>query len=166
MKSLIPSAMIVVSLAFSANAFAADSHAGTGTTTAHARVATHAAAKHVVTRNVVAKHILPHRTYAVAPQPANLGQIIQALFGGGFAVQVARGTAGASEVTPSDDYSTTTVTSPAFDAAQASVDASDENEAIQSMNDSNALNASMAAAEEQNDAANAATLQTEINAGM
>jgi hypothetical protein len=34
------------------------------------------------------------------------------------------------------------------------------------MNDTNALTASMAAAEEQNDEANAATLQTEINAGM
>ena len=34
------------------------------------------------------------------------------------------------------------------------------------MNDTNALNASMAAAEQENDAANAATLQTEINAGM
>jgi hypothetical protein len=39
-----------------------------------------------------------------------------------------------------------------------------ENQAIQSMNDTNALNASMAAAETQNDASNAATLQTEINA--
>ena len=34
------------------------------------------------------------------------------------------------------------------------------------MNDTNALTASMAAAEEQNDEANAAALQTEINAGM
>jgi hypothetical protein len=34
------------------------------------------------------------------------------------------------------------------------------------MNDTNALTASMAAAGEQNDAANAATPQTEINAGM
>ena len=33
------------------------------------------------------------------------------------------------------------------------------------MNDTNAMNASMAAAEQQNDAANAAALQTEINAG-
>src|SRR5579863_5736822 len=48
--------------------------------------------------------------------------------------------------------------------AQAASDA--ENQAIQQMNDTNALNASMAAAEQQNDAANAATLQTEINAGM
>ena len=48
--------------------------------------------------------------------------------------------------------------------AQAASDA--ENQAIQQMNDTNALTASMAAAEEQNDEANAATLQTEINAGM
>ncbi len=34
------------------------------------------------------------------------------------------------------------------------------------MNDTNAMTASMAAAEQENDAANAATLQTEINAGM
>ena len=48
--------------------------------------------------------------------------------------------------------------------AQAASDA--ENQAIQQMNDTNALTASMAAAEEQNDEANAATLRTEINAGM
>jgi hypothetical protein len=41
-----------------------------------------------------------------------------------------------------------------------------ENQAIQSMNDTDAANASMAAAESINDAANAATLQTEINVGM
>jgi hypothetical protein len=41
-----------------------------------------------------------------------------------------------------------------------------ENQAIQQMNDTNALTASMAAAEQQNEEANAATLQTEINAGM
>jgi hypothetical protein len=58
----------------------------------------------------------------------------------------------------------TSVTTSGADDAQAAADA--ENQAIQSMNDTNALNASMAAAEQQNDAANAATLQTEINAGM
>jgi hypothetical protein len=36
----------------------------------------------------------------------------------------------------------------------------------QNLNDSMALTASMAAAEQQNDAANAAALRTEINAGM
>jgi hypothetical protein len=38
--------------------------------------------------------------------------------------------------------------------------------ASQEINDTDALTASMAAAEEENDEANAATLQTEINAGM
>ncbi|MGA2894131.1 MAG: hypothetical protein ABSE22_14780 [Xanthobacteraceae bacterium] len=161
MKSLIASTMIFASLALAANAFAADNQANAATKMVHARVATHAVAKPVVT-----KHAVPRRTYAVAPRPATLGQFIQGLFGGGFPLQVARGAGGRSDVTPSYDYSTPADTTPTFDAAQASVDASEENAAIQSMNDTNALNASMAAAEEQNDAANAATLQTEINAGM
>jgi hypothetical protein len=59
---------------------------------------------------------------------------------------------------PSDDTSAAT---DAENAAQASVD---ESNAIQQANDEAALNASMAAAEEQNDEANAATMQTEINA--
>jgi hypothetical protein len=55
----------------------------------------------------------------------------------------------------------------ASSAANDSLAASEqEDQEIQSTNDTNALNAPMAAAEEQNDAANAATLQTEINAGM
>ncbi|MGC1349410.1 MAG: hypothetical protein WA858_06490 [Xanthobacteraceae bacterium] len=62
---------------------------------------------------------------------------------------------------PSYDNSATIATG---NDAQAASDA--ENQAIQQMNDTNALTASMAAAEEQNDEANAATLQTEINAGM
>jgi hypothetical protein len=63
---------------------------------------------------------------------------------------------------PSDD--TSPAASSAASDAQAASDAI--NQSIQQMNDINALNASMAAAEEQNDEANAATLQTEINAGM
>ena len=47
-------------------------------------------------------------------------------------------------------------------AEQAASDA--EAQAIQQMNDENALIQSMQAAQEQNDEANAATLQTEINA--
>lgn len=64
---------------------------------------------------------------------------------------------------PSYDNSAATASSAAADA-QAASDA--EVQAIQQMNDTNALTASMAAAEQQNEAANAATLQTEINAGM
>lgn len=63
---------------------------------------------------------------------------------------------------PSDDASP--AASSAASDAQAASDAI--NQSIQQMNDINALNASMAAAEEQNEEANAATLQTEINAGM
>ena len=46
------------------------------------------------------------------------------------------------------------------------VNSDDENAAITEMNDTNAMNASMQAAEEENDEANAATEQTEINAGF
>ena len=63
---------------------------------------------------------------------------------------------------PSDD----TAVAVSSAAAQEQAASDEEVQAIQQMNDTNALNASMAAAEQQNDAANAATLQTEINAGM
>jgi hypothetical protein len=56
----------------------------------------------------------------------------------------------------------TPIDNSASDSAAASAAAA----AQQSLNDETALTASMAAAEQQNDAANAATLQTEINAGM
>jgi hypothetical protein len=56
----------------------------------------------------------------------------------------------------------TPIDNSASDAAAASAAAASE----QNLNDEMALTASMAAAEQQNDAANAATLQTEINAGM
>jgi hypothetical protein len=56
----------------------------------------------------------------------------------------------------------TPIDNSASDAAAASAAAASQ----QSLNDEMALTASMAAAEQQNDAANAATLQTEINAGM
>jgi hypothetical protein len=58
--------------------------------------------------------------------------------------------------------SSTPIDNSASDAAAASAAAVSE----QNLNDETAMTASMAAAEQQNDAANAATLQTEINAGM
>jgi hypothetical protein len=63
---------------------------------------------------------------------------------------------------PSDD----SAASVSAAAAQEQALSDAENQSIQQMNDTNALNASMAAAEQQNEAANAAALQTEINAGM
>jgi hypothetical protein len=103
----------------------------------------------------------------------DIRQFIQGMLGGGpvpYAnlirdvqrMPVSRGSSGSSYA-PSYNNSPTVDTSSAA-ASQTSSD--DENQAIQQMNDENALNASMAAAEQQNDAANAATLQTEINAGF
>jgi hypothetical protein len=64
------------------------------------------------------------------------------------------------------DNAPTVDTGSGVNDAQAAADSAAESNAIQSTNDTNALTASMAAAEQENDAANAATLQTEINAGM
>jgi hypothetical protein len=104
----------------------------------------------------------------------DIGQFIQGMLGGGpvpYAnlirdvqrMPASRGSSGSS-YSPSYDNSPTVDTSSAASDSQPASDA--ENQAIQQMNDTNALNASMAAAEQENDAANAATLQTEINAGM
>jgi hypothetical protein len=102
----------------------------------------------------------------------DVSQFIQGMLGGGpvpyanLARDVermhgARGGGSYDYSSPSYDNSAPIATG---NDAQAASDA--ENQAIQQMNDTNALTASMAAAEEQNDEANAATLQTEINAGM
>ena len=102
----------------------------------------------------------------------DVSQFIQGMLGGGpvpYAnlardVEQMHGVRGGGSYdysSPSYDNSAPIATS---NDAQAASDA--ENQAIQQMNDTNALTASMAAAEEQNDEANAATLQTEINAGM
>jgi hypothetical protein len=101
----------------------------------------------------------------------DIGEFIQSMLGGG-PVQYSRLMQDAARAQPSPRSSGSTDWSPSYDySSSASSSASDsqaasdaENRAIQSMNDTNALNASMAAAEEANDAANAATLQTEINA--
>jgi hypothetical protein len=92
------------------------------------------------------------------------------MFGGG-PVQHSRLVHDARRPPPSYRSSGSTDWSPSYDNSSVSSSATDaraasdeESQAIQSMNDTNALNASMAAAEAQNDAANAATLQTEINA--
>jgi hypothetical protein len=157
-NSLIPSAIIVASLALSGSAFAADAHvpaAAKAAPAAHARVATRVAHPHVATRAAARRH------YAVARQP-DLGSFIASFFGGALGVQAARG--GTYEASPSYDTSPTVDISSASTDAQVASDA--EVQAMQQMNDENALNASVAAAERQNDAANAAALQTEINAGM
>jgi hypothetical protein len=154
MKSLITRAVLVASLALTGNAaMAANSHAyKTTVSRAHAPI------------HVAMPRIQPN---------ADLGSFIQSMFGGAFPqysgliqnamrAPASRRSSGSYDWSPSyDTPSDTSVSSGAADA-QAASDA--ENQAIQSMNDTNALNASMAAAEQENEAANAAALQTEINA--
>jgi hypothetical protein len=165
MKSLIAGGIVIAAFALAGNAaMAADTHAKTSARrahVAHAHAVVHAAVRK---RNPRARSNVDYARY------------IQYMLGGGWpsfyanVVHVAgkpaasRGHAASPAYVPSYD------TSPAIDAssaareAQAAADA--ENAAIQSMNDTNAMTASMAAAQQQNDAANAATLQTELNAGF
>lgn len=145
MKSLITTGLLVASLALSGNAAMA---AGT---------ATHKSAiRHVPAAARLAQR--PPRDQF----EGGLAPFFQAMFGAGLPVRYARsqpsyrssGTTESFDSSPSIDSSATD--------AQVANDA--EVQAIQSMNDSNALNASMAAAEAQNEAAQAAAIQTEINA--
>jgi hypothetical protein len=150
MKSLITSAVLIASLALGGNA-------------------------------AIAANLPAHKTASVVPHArvaprlpdnqinADIGQFIQSMLGGG-PVQYSRLTQDAMRARPSyrrpgySDWSPSYDNSPAVDTSSAAADAAASDAAIQSMNDTNAMNASMAAAEAQNDAANAATLQTEINA--
>jgi hypothetical protein len=151
-KSLVRTGIIVASLALAGNAFAAnDSHVAVNVLrTAHVTQTGGAAANY----------------QPAAQQGVPIAQL--GLFG--LPIPVVAGAAhdtgdGSYDWSPSYDDS-----SPAIDDNSAAINAQEaadeENQEIQSMNDTNALNASMAAAEEENDAANAAALQTEINAGM
>jgi hypothetical protein len=115
-------------------------------------------------------------SYGNAPRGGlnyDIAQFVQGMLGGGpvpYAALardvermhggVVRGGGGAVD---SPTYDTST---PTAGVDQATLDANAESQSLEQMNDTMALNASMAAAEAQNDAANAATLQTEINAGM
>ena len=151
MRSLLVGGIVVASLALAGNgAMAATNHVHNGTTAAHV---------------AQPRHVVAARHYPLARQPTDFPQFVQGLFGGRWPTQVSRGTAAPPDwSTPYDNSSDIAAISAAQAAQQASSDA--ENQAIEQMNDTNAMTASMAAAEQQNDAANAAALQTEINAGM
>jgi len=145
-KSLLRCGVIVTSLALATNAFAAD-----------IPVRHPAAAAHV-THRVVARNQEP-----AFVQPAGIGQLFQGLFGLPIPVTV-----GSASDTGGYDP-TFDSPSPAVEVdnsqSQAAIDASDQamQQEDQSLQD---LDASIAAAEQQNDAANAAAVQTDINAGM
>lgn len=154
MKSLITRAVLIASLALTTDAAMAANPPNPRTVT-HAR---------------------PAAQIALRPRNqlnADIGQFIQSMLGGGPAqysrlvqdalrAPASRRSSGSSDWSPSYDYSSSVSASSAATESQAASDA--ENQAIQSMNDTNAQTASMAAAEQANDAANAATLQTELNA--
>jgi hypothetical protein len=145
-KSIVPYGLVVGTLILSGTMASEANAAALHTkTTKPAHAVTH----------VVRRHVVPARIDPVA-------QFFQDPFGDAPIVRTARGHAGEGYVADSPTYDTSTpVTN---NDAQAASDA--EVQAMQQLNDENALNASMQAAEEQNDEANAATLQTEINAGM
>jgi hypothetical protein len=160
MRSSITTAIVAAAFAFTANAAMAASPANPIPQQARAP---HAAA----VRHVAARRLPPRDQLNV-----DVAQFVRGMLGGGpipYAnlVRDVRGMRGTGTYAGSDYSSPTYDTSVASSGASDAQAASDaENQAIQSMNDTNALNASMAAAEQENDAANAATLQTEINAGM
>jgi hypothetical protein len=145
MRSLITGGLLVASLALIGNSAMA----------ANIPVRKHApAVRHLVQR-------LPQ-----GQTNGDIGQFFQSIFGG-VPVQYSGLTARSSRRSQGS-YDPSYDSSPAVDNSSAASDstaASDaEAQAIQSMNDTNALNASMAAAEAQNEAAQASALQTEINA--
>ncbi len=146
-KSLLRCSVIATSLALATNAFGAD-----------IPVRHPAAAAHV-THRVVARNQRP-----VFVQPAGIGQLFQGLFGLPIPVTVgsARDTGGYD---PTFDSPISSAVDVDNSQSQAAIDASDQamQQEDQSLQD---LDASIAAAEQQNDAANAAAVQTDINAGM
>jgi len=164
-KSLIRSGLIAASIALTGSAAMA-----ANLPVAHKSVPVAHASHPQATTRVAARYRQP-------PIVGNddLGRLIQGFFGGvlpppytrliasaaarASASQRGSGSYDASWESPSPPIP---IDNSASDAAAAAALANSQ----QQLNDSMALTASMAAAEQQNDAANAATLQTEINAGM
>jgi hypothetical protein len=159
MRSSITTLFVAASFAFTANAAMAASPANP--IPRHARP--HAAA----VQHVAARRLTPRSQLNV-----DVAQFVRGMLGGGpipYAnlIRDVRGMRGTGSYGGSDYSSPTYDTSVPDSGAAAAQAASDaETQAIQSMNDTNAQTASIAAAEAENDEANAATLQTEINAGM
>ena len=167
--ALMSTGLIVASLAFTGNAAMA----------ANLPVHKAAATTHVVQPRVA--HVVARRPPAQVG--FDVGGFIQAMFGGSLPPQYARIVQNAVRGAASHKYAgsggsardsggydpTFNSPSPPVEVdnsqSQAAIDASDQamQQEDQSLQD---MNASNAAAEQQNDAANAAMVQTDINAGM
>jgi hypothetical protein len=165
-KSLVSSGLIVVSLALNG-----------GTATAANLPAHKAAATAHVSQPLPAVGVGARQRQPAGQPYFDIGQFIQGMLGGPLPPQYAQIVRNAvresaSHVGSSGSYDSSY--SPSYDPpaivvdnsqSQAAIDAA--NQAMQQEDQSlQDLDASIAAAEAQNDAANAATLQTEINAGM
>jgi hypothetical protein len=168
--SLISTGLIVASLALTGNAAMA----------ANLPVHKAAATTHVVQPRV-ATHVVARRPGPPAQFGFDVGGFIQAMFGGSLPPQYARIVQNAVRGAASHKYAggsarDTGGYDPTFDSpsppvdvdnsqSQAAIDASDQamQQEDQSLQD---MDASIAATEQQNDAANAAAVQTDINAGM
>jgi hypothetical protein len=145
MKSLMTTALLVASLALGGNAAMA------------ANIATH---KHVNRYAPVPTHViqrLPRDQFG-----ADLGQFIQSIFPGGMPIRYARSQPSYRSSGASESFDNSPSIDTSSNDAQAASDA--EVQAQQALDNENALNASTAAAEAQNEAAQAAAIQTEINA--
>jgi hypothetical protein len=147
LKSIVPYGLVIASLALCTGATASAAQAKTAQHPAHA--VTHVA-----------------RQRGSAQQPDFVAQFFQGLFGGrGVPVRASRGAPDESTWVDTPSYDNSAADAANAQAAADNQAASDaEVQAIQQMNDINAMNASMAAAEQQNEAAQAAAIQTEINA--
>ena len=165
--SIISTALIVASLALTGNAATA-ANLPVHKTAPTAQVSNPRAAVHVAAR----------RWIPPAQLNFDVGQFIQGMLGGPLPPQYAQIVRNAVRESASHRYagsSDSSGYSPSYDPSptvdvdnsqsQAAIDASDQamQQEDQSLQD---LDASIAAAEQQNDAANAAMVQTDINAGM
>jgi hypothetical protein len=164
MKPLITSALIVASLALAGNsAIAADTYAKTGATAAPVHTAAH----------VATRHRYPVARYAVARPPVDVARIISTLLESPFVapyvaqyagkIRATRGSSGGTyEPYEPPTYDTS---SPPDTSVQQSLDAQAEAQALQQMNDTNAMMASMAATAAQAAADSAAETQQIMNNG-
>ena len=174
MKSLISVGVLAASLALSANAaMAAAQPVHTAATTAHVIRAVWPDVRRARAYHGPYRGAWPYAGYAASgdvPQSQfgfDAGQFIQGLLGGG-SVRYANLARDVRSLPASRGYSSPALESPSYDYSASTSDAQNQaNEQanqMQQMNDENALISSMQAAEQQNEAANAATIQTEINA--
>jgi hypothetical protein len=162
MRPLITSALIAASLALAGNAaMAADTYAKTGATAAPAHT------------HVAARHRYPVARYAVARPPVDVAQIISSLLASPFVAPYVAQYAGKIRTTRGSgggtyepyDPPTYNTSSPPDTSVQDSLNAQAEAQALQQMNDTNAMTASMAATAAQAAADSAAETQQIMNNG-